>query len=120
MTGPSAAGRAGTADNVVGVEVTIDGMLVIADRLHLVDFPVTLGIRPNIPQEDLRDIVWEQVQRDLTAQGVLDLHGSPNRRSRRWSKPWAGQIGPWRVAGGGATLAASWCASSCAAGATAM
>lgn len=77
MTGPSAAGRAGTADNVVGVEVTIDGMLVIADRLHLVDFPVTLGIRPNIPQEDLRDIVWEQVQRDLTAQGVLDLHGEP-------------------------------------------
>ncbi len=55
MTGPSAAGRAGT-DNVVGVEVTIDGMLVIADRLHLVDFPVTLGIRPNIPP-DLRDIV---------------------------------------------------------------
>jgi hypothetical protein len=62
----------------VGVEVTIDGMLVIADRLHLVDFPVALGIRPNIPQEDLRDIVWEQVQRDLTAQGVLDHNGQPH------------------------------------------
>lgn len=81
MSGPLASGRAGfagPADDVVGVEVTIDGMLVIADRLHLVDFPVALGIRPNIPQEDLRDIVWEQVQRDLTAQGVLDHNGQPH------------------------------------------
>lgn len=78
MTGPLATGRAGTGDDVVGVEVTIDGMLVIADRLHLVDFPVTLGIRPNIPQEDLREIVWDQVARDLTAQGVLDHNGQPH------------------------------------------
>jgi hypothetical protein len=65
-------------DDVVGVEVTIDGMLVIADRLHLTDFPVALGIRLNIPQVDLRKIVWEQVARDLTAQGVLDLFGEPH------------------------------------------
>jgi hypothetical protein len=81
MAGPLANGRAGLAgpvDDVVGVEVTIDGMLVIADRLHLVDFPVALGIRPNIPQEDLRDVVWEQVRRDLTAQGVLDHNGQPH------------------------------------------
>jgi ESX secretion-associated protein EspG len=65
-------------DDVVGVEVTIDGMLVIADRLNLIDFPVALGIRLNIPQEDLRNIVWEQVARDLTAQGVLDLFGEPH------------------------------------------
>lgn len=78
MSGPLASGRAGPVDDVVGVEVTIDGLLVIADRLHLVDFPVALGIRPNIPQEDLRDIVWEQVQRDLTAQGVLDHNGQPH------------------------------------------
>lgn len=78
MTGPLATGRAGLVDDVVGVEVTIDGMLVIADRLHLVDFPVALGIRPNIPQEDLRDVVWDQVQRDLTAQGVLDHNGYPH------------------------------------------
>jgi hypothetical protein len=81
MSGPLVNGRAGLArpvDDVVGVEVTIDGMLVIADRLHLVDFPVALGIRPNIPQEDLRDVVWEQVQRDLTAQGVLDHNGQPH------------------------------------------
>ncbi|QUR69425.1 ESX secretion-associated protein EspG [Mycobacterium spongiae] len=78
MSGPLAAGRAGPADDVVGVEVTIDGMLVVADRLHLVDFPVALGIRPNIPQEDLRDIVWDQVQRDLTEQGVLDHDGQPH------------------------------------------
>jgi hypothetical protein len=81
MSGPLVNGRAGPVgpvDDVVGVEVTIDGMLVIADRLHLVDFPVALGIRPNIPQEDLRDVVWEQVQRDLTAQGVLDHNGQPH------------------------------------------
>lgn len=65
-------------DDVVGVEVTIDGMLVIADRLHLSDFPVALGIRLNIPQEELRNIVWDQVARDLTAQGVLDLFGEPH------------------------------------------
>jgi hypothetical protein len=65
-------------DDVVGVEVTIDGMLVIADRLSVMDFPVALGIRQNIPQEDLRNIVWEQVARDLTAQGVLDVFGEPH------------------------------------------
>jgi len=53
-------------------------MLVIADRLQLMDFPVALGIRLNIPQVELRDIVWEQVGRDLTAQGVLDLFGEPH------------------------------------------
>ena len=78
MSGPLTAGRAGLIDDVVGAEVTIDGMLLIADRLHLVDFPVVLGIRPNIPQEDLRNIVWDQVQRDLTAQGVLDHFGQPH------------------------------------------
>lgn len=65
-------------DDVVAVEVTIDGMLVIADRLNLVDFPISLGIRPNIPQPELRDIVWEQVARDLTAQGILDVFGAPH------------------------------------------
>jgi ESX secretion-associated protein EspG len=65
-------------DDVVGVEVTIDGMLLIADRLNLMDFPVALGIRLNIPQEELRNIVWEQVARDLTAQGVLDIFGEPH------------------------------------------
>ncbi|MBV8786725.1 MAG: ESX secretion-associated protein EspG [Mycobacterium sp.] len=78
MSGPLTAGRAGLVDDVVGAEVTIDGMLLIADRLHLVDFPVVLGIRPNIPQEELRNIVWDQVQRDLTAQGVLDHFGQPH------------------------------------------
>jgi EspG family len=65
-------------DDVVAVEVTIDGMLVIADRLNLMDFPTALAIRPNIPQLELRDIVWEQVGRDLTAQGVLDVFGTPH------------------------------------------
>ena len=79
MTTSHSANRGPTHhDDVVGVEVTIDGMLVIADRLHLMDFPVALGIRLNIPQQDLRDIVWEQVTRDLTTQGVLDLFGEPH------------------------------------------
>jgi hypothetical protein len=79
MTGSYAARPDEThIDDVVGVEVTIDGMLVIADRLHLVDFPTALGIRLNIPQPDLRDIVWDQVARDLTAQGVLDVFGEPH------------------------------------------
>jgi hypothetical protein len=78
MSGPLAAGSAGIVDDVVGVEVTVDGMLVIANQLHLVDFPTALGIRPNIPQEDLRTLVWDQVQRDLTEQGVLDPYGQPH------------------------------------------
>jgi hypothetical protein len=65
-------------DDVVGVEVTIDGMLVIADRLNLMEFPTALGILPNIPQPDLRNIVWDQVRRDLTAQGILDPFGNPH------------------------------------------
>jgi hypothetical protein len=71
---------AGTShlDDVVAVELTIDGILVIADRLNLMEFPTALGIRPNIPQLELRDMVWEQVGRDLTAQGVLDVFGTPH------------------------------------------
>ncbi|MEZ0053665.1 hypothetical protein ABIA30_004698 [Mycobacterium sp. MAA66] len=78
MSGPytAAANAAGGIDDVVGVEVTIDGILVIADSLHLMEFPTSLGIRPNIPQLDLRDVVWDQVRRDLTAQGILDIYGS--------------------------------------------
>jgi hypothetical protein len=78
MSGPLAAGRAGLVDDVVGVEVTIDGMLVIADRLQLIEFPAALGIRQNIPQDDLRKLVWDQVRHDLTAQGVLDHSGQPH------------------------------------------
>ncbi|RFD27190.1 ESX secretion-associated protein EspG1 [Mycobacterium uberis] len=78
MFGPLASSRAGLVNDVVGAGVTIDGMLVIADRLHLVDFPTALGIRINIPQQELRDVVWDQVQRDLTDQGILDAHGQPH------------------------------------------
>ena len=79
MTSVGGTGRGTThVDDVVGVEVTIDGMLVIADKLNLMEFPSALGIRPNIPQLDLRDIVWEQVTRDLAAQGVLSVFGEPH------------------------------------------
>ena len=77
--GPQSARRdAAHIDDVVAVEVTIDGMLVIADRLGQSEFPTALGIRLNIPQPELRDIVWEQVARELTAQGVLDVFGEPH------------------------------------------
>src|SRR5689334_8215438 len=79
MSSPQSARRDATPiDDVVGVEVTIDGMLVIADHLGLMEFPPALGIRPNIPQPDLRNIVWEQVRRDLSAQGVLNAYGEPH------------------------------------------
>jgi hypothetical protein len=66
------------ADDVVAVEVTIDGLLVIADKLNLMDFPTSLGIRQNIPLLELRDMVWDQVTRDLTAQGILNVFGDPH------------------------------------------
>jgi hypothetical protein len=78
MSGPLAAGRAGLVDDVVGVEVTIDGMLVIADRLQLIEFPTALGIRQNIPQDELRKLVWDQVEKDLIQQGVLNDLGQPH------------------------------------------
>lgn len=73
------AGADALIDDVVAVELTIDGMLVVADRLGLGDFPPVLGIRLNIPFPDLRAVVWDQVARDLTAQGVLTAHGQPHR-----------------------------------------
>lgn len=79
MTNPfSADANTAAIDDVVGVELTIDGILVAADKLGLTDFPPSMGIRLNIPQPDLRNIVWEQVARDLTAQGVLDVFGNPH------------------------------------------
>jgi hypothetical protein len=79
MTSAGSAGPdAPHIDDVVGVEVTIDGMLVIADKLNVMEFPPSLGIRPNIPQLDLRNVVWDQVTRDLVAQGVLTVFGEPH------------------------------------------
>jgi hypothetical protein len=76
MTTAGSAGQGAThIDDVVGVEVTIDGMLVIADKLNIMEFPPSMGIRPNIPQLELRNTVWEQVTRDLVAQGVLTVFG---------------------------------------------
>ncbi|BBY27262.1 ESX secretion-associated protein EspG [Mycolicibacterium sediminis] len=79
MTSSYGTNHGGThVDDVVAVELTIDGLLVVADKLNLMDFPPSMGIRPNIPIPELRDIVWEQVTRDLTAQGVLDVFGEPH------------------------------------------
>jgi hypothetical protein len=79
MTTAGSAGQGAThIDDVVGFEVTIDGMLVIADKLNIMEFPPSMGIRPNIPQLELRNTVWEQVTRDLVAQGVLTVFGEPH------------------------------------------
>ena len=65
-------------DDVAAVGLTVDGVLVVADRIGLGDFPPVLGIRLNIPYPDVCKKVWEQVARDLTAQGVLNVHGEPH------------------------------------------
>ncbi|MBO0677342.1 ESX secretion-associated protein EspG [Mycolicibacterium sp. S2-37] len=78
MAAPNTFGPPQLVDDVVGVEVTIDGMLVLADLCGFTDFPPVLGIRPNIAQEALRDLVWTQVSRDLAAQQVLDVYGRPH------------------------------------------
>ena len=65
-------------DDVTAVELTVDGLLVVADRLGLADFPPVLGIRLNIPYPELCQKVWAQVARDLTAQGVLNVYGDPH------------------------------------------
>jgi hypothetical protein len=57
--------------------LTIDGMLVVADRLDLAEF-TALGIRANIVDEDVHALVWDQVRRDLIGQGVLDSQGYPD------------------------------------------
>lgn len=78
MSGRLATDGAGLVDDVAGVKLTIDSVLVIAERLPMVDFPTALGIRPNIPKKELPDVVWDRVRRDLTAQGVLDQYGQPH------------------------------------------
>lgn len=76
MPGTYPAGPGDLHADVVGVELTIDGMLVVADRLDLAEF-TALGIRANIADEDVRALVWDQVRRDLIGQGVLDSQGYP-------------------------------------------
>ncbi len=56
MTGQIAAGRVGTADNVVGVEVTIDGMLVIATIGYWL---ICHASAETIRKKDLQGIVTE-------------------------------------------------------------
>ena len=77
MPGTYPAGPGDLHADVVGVELTIDGMLVVADRLDLAEF-TALGIRANIADEDVRALVWDQVRRDLIGQGVFDGQGYPD------------------------------------------
>ena len=77
MPGTYPTGPADLHADVVGVELTIDGLLVVADRLDLAEF-TALGIRANIGDEDVRALVWDQVRRDLIGQGVLDSQGYPD------------------------------------------
>ena len=62
---------------VTAVDLTIDGLLVLADRLGVTnDFPLSVAIGNNIFSLDLRAKVWETVAESLTEQGILDPAGS--------------------------------------------
>lgn len=63
---------------LTAVDLTIDGLLVIADTLGGVgsDFPLVVGVSPdNIFDETLRARVWADVRGTLTGQNILTLGG---------------------------------------------
>ncbi|QFS94598.1 ESX-1 secretion-associated protein EspG1 (plasmid) [Mycobacterium sp. THAF192] len=69
-------GRVERKDIVTAVDLTMDGLLVLADRLSVTnDFPVALAIGNNIFHLDLRAQVWAAVTEKLTEQGIIDATG---------------------------------------------
>ncbi|WP_165618340.1 ESX secretion-associated protein EspG [Mycobacterium talmoniae] len=66
---------------MTAVDVTIDGLLVVADALGGVgdDFPLVLGVKPsNIFDDDIKAAVWADVRERLTEQRILDEDGQVN------------------------------------------
>jgi EspG family len=62
---------------ITAVDLTIDGLLVLANKLDVTaDFPMCLGIHNNICDLDLRAMVWAAVTDGLTAQEILDNTGA--------------------------------------------
>jgi hypothetical protein len=62
---------------ITAVDLTIDGLLLLADQLGATDdFPLCLGIHNNICDLDLRAAVWAAVADGLTSQGILDDAGA--------------------------------------------
>jgi hypothetical protein len=70
------------APMLTAVDLTIDGLLVIADTLGGVadDFPLVVGVSPdNIFDDELRARVWADVREKLTEQNVLTPAGEVHR-----------------------------------------
>ena len=69
-------GRVERQKMVTAVDLTMDGLLVLADKLSVTnDFPVALTIGNNIFHLDLRAQVWAAVTDTLTEQGIIDAAG---------------------------------------------
>lgn len=63
---------------ILGVDLTIDELLVIANRLDgaAESFPIVLGVTPdNILIDELREAVWADVADKLTEKNILDPTG---------------------------------------------
>ncbi|WP_025989141.1 ESX secretion-associated protein EspG [Mycobacteroides abscessus] len=63
---------------ILGVDLTIDELLVIASRLDgaAENFPIVLGVTPdNILIDELREVVWADVAEKLTEKNILDPSG---------------------------------------------
>lgn len=64
---------------ILGVDLTIDELLVIANRLDGVaeSFPLVLGVTPdNILIDELREAVWADVAEKLTDKNILEPTGA--------------------------------------------
>lgn len=70
-------GSHNTEPLTTAVDLTLDGLLVLADKFGVTnDFPVALGIKNNIFHLDVRAQVWAAVAESLTAQEILDHTGA--------------------------------------------
>lgn len=62
---------------ITAVDLTIDELLFIADKLSVTtEFPICLGIHPNIFHDDVRARVREAVSHELTFKQILDPAGN--------------------------------------------
>lgn len=69
------------AELVTAVDLTIDGLLVIADLLGGLgdDFPLVVGVKAsNIFDDDIKSRVWNDVRERLTTQNILADDGEVN------------------------------------------
>lgn len=67
-----------TSEMVIGVDLSVDELLVIADILDIgTMFPIVVGIQPdNVFDDELREIVWGACRQQLTDKGILAPEGT--------------------------------------------